>query len=87
MFTYRGPAVCALSDGTSMLVSVNLASEPGPIEGLVGTATAPAFPPSYLNAEEVTLRFPDGRARKFVVTDMLSGQVLKLMSTLDWLVL
>jgi len=59
MFTYRGPAVCALSDGTSLPVSVNLTSEPGPIESLVGTATSLDFPPSYLNADEVTLRFPE----------------------------
>ena len=69
MFTYQGVADCVLSNGTSMPVSVNLTSEPGLLKGLVGTATAiaPVFPPSYLNADEVTLGFPDGRARRFVV--------------------
>jgi hypothetical protein len=81
--SYRGVADCVLSDGTSMPVSVSLTPEPGQIDGMVGTATAPDLPASYLNAREVTLRFPDGQARRFVVTDVLQGQALMLMSTLD----
>lgn len=69
MFTYRGTADCALSDGTSVPVSVALAAEPGLIDGIVGTATSPNFPVSYLNETEVTLRLPDGRARKFLIKE------------------
>lgn len=81
MSIYRGPADCVLSDGTSMPVSVSLASEPGLLDGLVGTATSPNLPPSYLTATEVTLRLPDGRAPKFLITNMMGGTVLELVST------
>jgi hypothetical protein len=87
MFTYRGPADCALPDGTSMPVSVRLTSEPGLLDGITGTATASAFPVSYLNATEVTLRLPDGRARKFLIKDKngFGPIVLHLTSHDDWL--
>lgn len=59
MSTYCGPAACVLPGGISMPASVSLTSEPGLLNGLVGTATSPDFPLSYLNATEVTVRLPD----------------------------
>jgi len=85
MFTYLGAADCVLPDGTSTPVYVNLASQQGLHDGIVGTATARDFPRSYLNEPEVTLRLPDGRARKFLVNDVLNGTRLKLVSNGEWL--
>ena len=85
MFTYRGTADCVLADGTSMPVSVRLTSEPGLLDGIVGTATAPNFPLPYLNQPEVTLRLPDGKARKFMVKNVAGFRTLELASNGDWL--
>jgi hypothetical protein len=85
MFTYRGTADCALSDGTSVSVSVSLAAEPGPLDGIVGTAISSNFPVSYLNATEVTLRLPEGRARKFLIRNRLGMTTMELVSNGDWL--
>ena len=71
MFTYPSTADCVLSDGTSMPVSVSLTPGPGAPDSIAGTATSPDFPPSYLNAPKVALRLPDGRARKFLVTNVV----------------
>jgi hypothetical protein len=85
MFNYRGRADCALSDGTSVPVSVVLATELGLIDSIVGTATSANFPVPYLNATEVTLRLPDGRARKFLIKNKLSMKTMELASNGDWL--
>lgn len=85
MFTYQGAADCILPDGTSMPVSVRLSAEPGLLDGIVGTATAPDFPQSYLSEAEVTLRLPDGRARKFLINDVVGTMRLELMSNGEWL--
>jgi hypothetical protein len=85
MSTYHGAANCVLADGTSIPVSVSLTSEPGLLDGFVGTATSRDFPLPYLTASEVTLRLPDGRARKFKKTNVLGVTVLELMSHGPWL--
>lgn len=85
MFTYRGPADCALSDGTSMPVSVSLTSEPGILDSIVGTARSSNFPVSYLNETEVILRLPDDQARKFLIKNVVGTTVLELASNGDWL--
>jgi hypothetical protein len=78
--SYHGVADCVLPDGTSMRVTVALSSEPGLLGGLVGTAAAPLFPAAYLNAYEVTLRFPDGQEQKLVVS-ACQHQTMTLRST------
>jgi hypothetical protein len=85
MFTYPSTADCVLPDGTSMLVSVSLIAGPGALDSITGTATSPDFLPSYLNAPEVILRLSDGRARKFLVTNVVGTMELKLVSNGDWL--
>jgi hypothetical protein len=85
MFSYPGTADCVLPDGSSMPVSVRLASRPGVLDSIAGIATSPDFPLSYLNAPEVTLRLPDGRARKFLVTNVRGTTELGLLSNGDWL--
>jgi len=85
MFSYQGTADCVLSDGTSMPVSVSLASGPGALDSIAGTATSPDFPLSYLNEAEVMLRLPDGRARKFLINNVTGTTGLELVSNGDWL--
>lgn len=57
----------------------------GALDSIAGTAISPNFPPSYRNAPEVTLRLPDGRARKFLVTNVAGTTALELTSNGDWL--
>lgn len=85
MFTYPSTADCVLSDGTSMPVSVSLTPGPGALDSIAGTAISPEFPSSYRNAPEVTPRLPDGRARKFLVTNVVGTTALELASNGDWL--
>lgn len=68
-----------------MPVSVSLTSESGTLDGIVGTARSSNFPVSYLNETEVIMRLPDGKARKFMIKNVVGNMMLELVSNGDWL--